>query len=86
MDEGDKRDGMLGQDSGDFGKSRSFPLISSHLSWADGWVTGSGWGRKERFGGDIGRLCGPVGGFGGAAFGVGDWTGPVWGSGLDPVV
>ncbi len=53
-----------------FGKSRSFPLVSAHLSRAVRWVVGLDGGGEGGFGGDNHGFGGPVSGFGEAAFGV----------------
>ena len=69
-------------------KSRSFPLISVHLSRALGWVVGANGGGEGGFGGDIGGFGGRVKGFGRAVswssvFGCGHWDGSGDGGGTD---
>ncbi len=54
---------------GFFGKSRSFPLISVHLSRTLGWDLGVNGGGLSGFGGDIGGFGGPVRGFGAGPLG-----------------
>ena len=51
-------------------KSRSFPLISVHLSRTLGWVVGANGGGEGGFGGDIGDFGGPVRAFGRASLGI----------------
>ena len=48
--------------AGIFGKSRSFPLISGHLSRALGWDVGENGGGECGFGGDIHGFGGLVSG------------------------
>ena len=90
MDERDKRDGTakggpkacggIGYEVGIaaiLAKSRSFPLISVHLSRALGWDMGVNGGGLGLFGGDIGGFGGRLRGFEGAllaVFGRGHWT------------
>ena len=88
MDERDKRDWVYGWEVEIFGKSRSFPLISVHLSRALGWVVGANGGGLGGFGGDIRGFGGPVRGFVGAefgssGFGCGHWDGSRGGGGTD---
>ena len=59
-----------------FADSRSFPLISTHLSRAGSGVAGLNGVRERRFGGVISVFGGQMGGFGGAmftVFGSGHW-------------
>ena len=69
-------------------KTRSFPLISVHLSRALGWDLGVNGGGEGGFGGDIHGFGGHLRGFGGAAmgssvFGCGLWDGSRDGGGTD---
>ena len=69
-------------------KSRSFPLISVHLSRAGMRDVGANGGGLGGFGGDIGGFGGRLRGFGVAAlgssvFGCGRWDGSGDGGGTD---
>ncbi len=65
------------------GKTRSFPLISAHLSRTTGRDVGENGGDWGGFGGDYHGFGGLLGGFGGATFSAGHWTGLRLGDGLD---
>ena len=58
-----RQDRGLDQGGGDFGKSRSYPLISAHLSRTAGWRLGCIGGGERGFGGNNHGFGGPMGGF-----------------------